>query len=81
MLAAHGIELMGSDQVLARVLADRLQQPVTGAAIVLLDLYQGRIHQSGQETEHLFQRDSAATADGLSSLQAPAPDKHRQPLK
>jgi hypothetical protein len=57
-----------------RVLADRLQQPVPGAAIVLFDLYQRGVHQSGQEAEYLFKRDSAAGADRLGGLQAPAPD-------
>jgi len=56
-----------------------LQQPVAGPPVLLVDLNQGSVHKSGEQPEHFLRRNSAARADDLRGLQAPATDEHRQP--
>ena len=81
VLVSNGVQLSRSFESLVGVLADGLQQPVAGPPVPLVDLNQGRVHQSGEQAEHFLRRNSAARADLLRGLQAPAADEHRQPSK
>src|SRR5438128_650093 len=72
---SNGVQLARSSEQLVGILADGLQQPVACAPILLVDLNQGSVHQSGKQAEHLPWRNSAARADLLRGLQAPAADE------
>jgi hypothetical protein len=76
---SNGVQLSRSSEQRLGVLADRLQQPVACPPVLLVDLNQGRVHQSGKQAEHIPRRNSPARADDLRGLQAPATDEHRQP--
>jgi hypothetical protein len=64
-----------------RVLAHRLQQPVAGTALDVVNLYQRRVYQSGQQVKYLLRSDTAAQTNCLGSLQNPATDEYRSSLE
>ena len=76
MAVAGRVALAGGVQPVDRVLPDRLQQPVPGFAVVLVDDHQGLVDQTAQGREHLGLRDRsrrAARAHGTGGVEREAP--------
>ena len=71
--------LPGPLKALLPVLADRLQQPVTGLGPSVFGHHQRPRHQARQQVEHRAGIDAVPAADRLGRLQGGAADEHRQP--
>ena len=79
MPGVQGFHFARLEQPVARVLPDRLQQPVANHPVPLLGDHQRLVHKMGQEIEHVLDVNAVAATDLLSCLRDPASSKHRQP--
>jgi nitroreductase len=76
------VDRSSRDEALARVLAERFQQPVADPTLSRRVRHDQRfVHQLPQNLQELARLQAVVTAHRLGRVQRPAPDEHREPIE
>ena len=77
----HVVGFAGLAELFQRVLAHRLQQPVSRSATCAFGHHQRLVDQQGELVEHLVALDVAAAGDRLGGVEVEPAHEHRQPAE
>ena len=78
---SHRERVAARVESLAGVLADRLEQPVTHPAVVVVGDDEGLVHQLPQPVDHIGRVELLAGQDRLRGRKITATREHRQPVQ
>ena len=82
MALAQPVGRIGLHEPLARILADRLEEPVPAlAGEVAVRHQKGFVNESRRQIEHVMLADAVASTHVLSSLERPRRREYRQPAE
>ena len=81
MTRAHGVGFAGLAELFLRVLAHRLQQPVSRSAAGVFGHDERLVHQQGELIEHLVALHLASTGDRLGGFEVEATQECGQPAE
>src|SRR2546426_1691718 len=77
----HAVCFSGLDQLVGRVLPDRLEKSIPRSTIDFLNEDERLAHEAAQQVEDLGLADERAATDGFGCLEADATRENRQPAQ